>query len=105
MPVREHRFAPPRRWAFDLAWPEWKVALEQEGGLFGRGRKCPLCGRRPVAGHTSVERLLGDLEKYDEAAILGWCLVRVTPSQMADGEAVALVERALRARGWEGTGR
>lgn len=30
--VREHRFHPTRRWRFDFAWPDEKVALEVEGG-------------------------------------------------------------------------
>jgi hypothetical protein len=61
-PTPEHRFILPRRFAFDWAWVPWKVALEVEGGLFGRGKRCPLCGRRGAAGHSSVERLLSDLE-------------------------------------------
>jgi hypothetical protein len=27
-PVEEYRFAPPRRWRFDLAWPERMLAVE-----------------------------------------------------------------------------
>jgi tRNA(Met) C34 N-acetyltransferase TmcA len=92
---REHRFAKPRRWAFDWAWPEAMVALEIEGGLYGRGRKCALCGRRLVAGHTSIERLRTDMEKYNAASLLGWRVLRVTPEQAAAGVAVALVKRAL----------
>jgi hypothetical protein len=26
--IREHRFAPSRRWRFDLAWPFSRLALE-----------------------------------------------------------------------------
>jgi hypothetical protein len=34
VPIREHRFAPPRRWRFDYAWPAHRLALEIEGGTW-----------------------------------------------------------------------
>src|ERR1041385_1632066 len=37
-PTTEYRFAPPRRWRFDFAWPEGRLALEVEGGSFVAGR-------------------------------------------------------------------
>ena len=37
-PIREHRFAPPRRWRFDYAWPDRRLALEVEGGTWTGGR-------------------------------------------------------------------
>ena len=101
-PEREYRFAEPRRFAFDLAWPEpYYVALEIEGGVFGKGKPCPLCNARPVAGHRSIDRFLRDMEKYNLAASMGWCIIRVLPEQLESGEAVALVENALASRGWE----
>jgi hypothetical protein len=94
--VAEHKFAAGRKWAFDYAWPSKLVALEIEGGIYGRGKKCPMCGRRAVAGHTSIERLLKDMEKYNAASILGWRLIRATPGQLSDGTAAAAVAQALR---------
>ena len=35
--VREHRFAPPRRWRFDLAWPAERLAVEVDGGRWQSG--------------------------------------------------------------------
>lgn len=37
-PEPEHRFHESRRWRFDYAWPEHRVALEVEGGVWTRGR-------------------------------------------------------------------
>jgi hypothetical protein len=31
-PTREHRFAPPRRWQFDYAWPDLRVGLKSRTG-------------------------------------------------------------------------
>ena len=34
---REFRFAPPRRWRLDFAWPAVRVAVEIEGGIWRPG--------------------------------------------------------------------
>lgn len=99
-PECEFRFCPGRKWKFDLAWPGAipPLAVEIEGGLYGRGKKCPMCGRKAVGAHSSIQRLLSDLAKYDEAVILGWCVLRVTPEMVSTGEALALIERAFARR-------
>ena len=83
---REHRFHQTRKWRFDFAWPDIKVALEVEGGTWAGGR------------HTRGKGYEGDCEKYSEAAILGWCVVRATTNMCQDGRAFDLVERAIGAR-------
>ena len=79
----EHRFAPPRRWRFDFAWPDRKVAVEVEGGTFIAGR------------HSNGAGFEADCVKYAEAALMGWLVLRVTPHMIEDGRALALIERAL----------
>src|SRR5260364_426939 len=37
-PQREYRFDADRRWKFDFAWPDWKIAVECEGGIWTQGR-------------------------------------------------------------------
>ncbi len=83
-PETEYRFAPPRKWMFDFAWPARLLAVEQEGGIWSGGR------------HIRPKGFLRDLEKYNTAALLGWKLLRVTPQMVESGEAITLVERALR---------
>jgi very-short-patch-repair endonuclease len=83
-PVAEHRFHPERRWRVDLAWPDLKVAVEIDGGTWIQGR------------HTSGSGFANDARKLNEAAILGWRVLRVTPSMVRDGEALGYVERILR---------
>lgn len=82
-PEREWRFHPTRRWRLDLAFPNRRLAVECEGGVWSGGR------------HTRPSGYLGDLEKYNTLSVLGWRLIRVTPQMIEDGEALALVERAL----------
>lgn len=82
-PEVEFLFAKPRRWRFDFAWPDKKAALEVEGGSWVGGR------------HTSGAGFEADAEKYNEAALRGWRVYRVTPNMIKDGRALALMEKAL----------
>ncbi len=85
-PEPEYRFARDagRKWAFDLAWPALLVAFEREGGTWTGGR------------HIRGKGYERDCEKYSEAAIRGWVVIRATTDMIADGRALALLERALR---------
>jgi very-short-patch-repair endonuclease len=77
-PVPEFVFAKPRKWRFDFAFPEQKIALEVEGGIFTGG------------AHTRGKHFLSDIEKYNRATILGWRVLRCTPQTLITGvEAVA----------------
>ena len=68
---------------FDAALPQYKVAVEQEGGLWIRGR------------HNRASGYIADLEKYNAAVLLGWRVLRYTPQQIKAGLAYADVERLL----------
>jgi very-short-patch-repair endonuclease len=81
--VREHRFHDTRAWRFDFAWPGRRVALEVEGGTRSGGR------------HTRPQGFEDDAEKYNEAALLGWLVLRVTGAQVKSGKALAWVTQLL----------
>lgn len=83
IPIMEYRFALPRRWRFDFYFPAQKLALEVEGGVWVNG------------AHNRGKHFLSDMEKYNEACLLGIRVLRVTPSQVASGEAVRMVRRAI----------
>lgn len=72
IPVPEFGFAKAigRRWRFDWAWPEHKIALEVQGGLFVQGR------------HSRGAALLQEHEKLNAAAALGWRVLFTTPAQL-----------------------
>lgn len=84
-PVQEYQFAKPRRWRMDYAWPAHRVALEVEGGVWTGGR------------HTRAIGFLRDMEKYNEAALRGWKVLRTTPSELLSEETIALLVRAMAA--------
>lgn len=82
-PVREHRFDEVRRWRFDFAWPDRKLAAECEGGVYVQGR------------HTRGSGFEKDLEKYNAAAIAGWMVLRFTKAQVKAGIALQLLQGVL----------
>lgn len=73
---REYRFHEDRKWRFDFAWPDWKIAVEIEGGTFSGGR------------HTRGVGFADDCRKYNCAALLGWRLFRFTTGQVKAGYAI-----------------
>lgn len=84
--VPEYRFHGTRKWRFDLAWPDYKVAFEREGGTFTGGR------------HTRGASYARDCEKYNAAASAGWCVIRATADMLRSGLALAQLLEALEAR-------
>lgn len=86
LPVPEHRFHPTRRWRFDFAWPDAKLAVEIEGGTWSSGR------------HTRGPGFENDCEKQAEAVILGWSVLRFPGNMVNDGRALNLTMRALESK-------
>jgi hypothetical protein len=85
-PEREVRLCKERRFRFDYAWGfrpttppftrECLVALEVDGGVWLRGK----------SGHSSGKGIMRDMEKGNLAAVHGWTVLRLTPSQVCKGE-------------------
>jgi very-short-patch-repair endonuclease len=81
----EYEFAKPdRKWRLDYAWPQQKVAVEIEGGVFVQGR------------HSRGVGMEKDMEKYAEALVRGWKVLRVTPRHVKQGKALEWIKQALR---------
>lgn len=72
-----------RRWTFDLAWPDRRVAVVLDGGS--------RIGGRVVYGAGWIR----DAQRLNEAAVEGWLVLRVTQAQVEDGSAARLIARAL----------
>ena len=91
-PASEHEFAKSigRKWRFDAAYVEEKIAVEMEGGT---GWK-----REGTSRHLTPSGFAGDVEKYNAAACMGWAVLRFTPAMLRDGTAIVTVRRALEAR-------
>lgn len=79
-PEREYKFHPKRRWRFDFAWPDYRIAAEIEGGVWSGGR------------HTRGSGFSKDCEKYNNAVLLGWRVLRFPTGAVHDGTAIAQLE-------------
>ena len=83
--VVEHRFLDKRKWRFDFAHPETRIAIEIEGGAWSGGR------------HTRGAGFITDAEKYNTAALWGWTVFRL-PSPLVGTEWAAQIRDHIRVR-------
>ena len=88
--IPEYRFHDKRRWRFDYAIPELdgvpvKVAIEFDGVA-------------SHSAHTSITNVLNDSTKFNEAAIMGWIVVRCNTPNLRDGSGYEAITRAVTAR-------
>lgn len=82
-PVKEYQFCESRKWRFDYAFVEAKVALEVEGGVHTGGR------------HIRPKGFMGDMEKYNTAATLGWRLLRCTPATLLSRSTLEMIKKTV----------
>ena len=82
-PVPEHQFEATRKWRFDYAFLEQRVAVEIQGGLFTGGR------------HTRGPALRDEYEKLREAAADGWLVLPVPPDEAMSKKFLTQLKRAL----------
>lgn len=90
-PEREFRFDATRQWRFDFAWPAKMIAVEVEGGIWNKGR------------HTRGLGFLHDCEKYNCAELLGWMVLRFPVQLIKSGEAIRMIEKAMKIKDGYGT--
>lgn len=82
-PEREYHFHPTRDWRADFAWPASRLLVEIEGAVWTGGR------------HTRGGGFSEDCEKYAEATLRGWRVLRFTPTQVKGGYALSCTIAAL----------
>ncbi len=87
-PDLEFYFHPTRQWRFDLAWPCYHVALEIDGGVHSRGR------------HVRGDGYEGDVEKFAEAGMHGWFVLRSLPKHVESGQALLWIGGCIRGIEW-----
>jgi len=81
--IREQfKFLPDRRFTFDLAIPEIRMAFECDGGQFN-------------GGHRRGEALAKDYEKQNLAQLNGWRILRFVNRDILNGAAKEFLEENL----------
>lgn len=82
----EYKFHPTRKWRFDYAIPGLRVAVEIDGGVWTYGR------------HNRASGYINDMAKFNEAAAMGWTVLKFTPDEKFTAAALDTIRRALEAR-------
>ena len=82
-PILEYKFHPVRRWRFDMCWPEYHLAVEVDGGVWANMR------------HTRGSGFIKDQEKTNNAALLGWYVLRFHSGTIKSGEAIKMVKQFI----------
>jgi very-short-patch-repair endonuclease len=79
----EYRFHPTRKWRFDYAIPAKKIAIEYEGQPY----------RIAKGGHNTIKGFQSNCEKYNEATLLGWKVLRFTAKMIENGTAFKQLDK------------
>lgn len=83
-PVFEYQFHPSRKWRFDLAWPDARIYLEVDGGIWITG------------GHNRGAQILKDWEKRNAATALGWRGLWCQPKDLCTQAMADAVKEAVK---------
>jgi hypothetical protein len=83
VPVFEYHFHPARKWRLDIAWPDHRVCLEVQGGIWSAGR------------HNRGAAMLAEWEKCNTLAGMGWRVLYCQPTDLLVANTIAAVRIAL----------
>jgi very-short-patch-repair endonuclease len=76
---------PERKWRWDIAFPEQRLLVDVSGGNWKEGK------------HVRGKGYEADCAKWNDAVIHGYRVLIFTTDQVASGEALSLIKRALEA--------
>jgi very-short-patch-repair endonuclease len=82
-PTFEYKFHTKRKFRWDMAWVDQKLAVEVLGGIWIKG------------GHNTGKGITRDCEKLDEGVKLGWKVLQFTKEQIESGYAVEAIKEVL----------
>ncbi|MDC5019817.1 endonuclease domain-containing protein [Acinetobacter baumannii] len=83
---QEYKFHPKRKWRADFLITGTKILIEVEGGIWSGGR------------HTRGKGYLGDMEKYNSAAMMGFTVLRFSTEQVKSGMALKQIELLIKGK-------
>lgn len=80
---QEYKFHAKRKWRADFWITGTKILVEVEGGIWSGGR------------HTRGKGYIGDMEKYNAAAMVGFTVLRFSTAQVKSGLAIQQIEKMI----------
>ncbi|WP_445406212.1 DUF559 domain-containing protein [Acinetobacter seifertii] len=85
---QEYKFHLKRKWRADFLITGTKILVEVEGGVWIAGG----------GSHTRGKGYIGDMEKYNSAAMMGFTVLRFSTEQVKSGLAVQQIEQLVSER-------
>jgi very-short-patch-repair endonuclease len=76
-------------WVFDFAFPELKLLVEIDGGIWIGG------------AHGHPLDITRNMTKQNDATLAEFALLRFTPAEVKSGHAIAFTQRVLAHKGWK----
>lgn len=88
--IQNYVFMKERKFELDFAWPEYRVGVEIQGGVFNS----------KTGAHGSPLKILRDMEKSNLLVLCGWKVLRYTPQDVSCGIAVAALKQLFGRNGY-----
>lgn len=82
-PTREFKALKDRQFPWDFAWPEQRLLVEVQGGIYRQG------------AHSRGAGIERDMEKLNLATLAGYRCLQFSRGMIEDGTAVAKIRQAL----------
>lgn len=82
-PCPEYLPIPGRKFRFDFAWPELRLLVEVQGGVWNGGK------------HGRGSGILKDQEKLNLATLAGWRILQVSENHITNGQAILWIRQAI----------
>ena len=80
--IAEYKFHKTRKWRFDFVNLEHKLAIECDGAVWANGR------------HTRGSGYVGDMEKFNQAALYGFRVMKFQPKEMLTLSTAELIKNS-----------
>lgn len=82
-PIFEHVHVPGRRFRLDLAWPQYRVGIEVQGGIWLK------------AAHSTGTGIKRDMEKRNLGIVNGWRVLECEPKDLCTVELADMVRKVI----------
>lgn len=86
-------------WVFTVSGMDYtrpfRLIVEKDGEIYGKGAKCSACGRRSVGAHSSITQQKKDRKRDRVAVLLGFSVVRFLPEEFSSGQAFKEIKEIL----------
>ena len=86
-PVRQHHIVPGRKWAWDFAFLDRRIAIEIQGGTWTGGR------------HTRGKGYESDCRKGNAAILQRWRILHLTTDMVMDNDYIIDLARWINRQG------